>query len=407
MLYSKIFNINGNKYLIYNNNSYNVTDYFLDKSVNFSLYIECADILVWVDIDERLILLHSYNNELLDIFFPDITCPISVDCFKLPYISSDGISYEFNKQYTSKEDYLNRDLISTINKLKKTKFVINYTKQQNKQALSIFSDSFCPVSLTFLKEPVITPNGNSFESTVVNKLLSGDKLLCPITRNTYRLEDLYSNKNLQAVNKQIEKINVLSCKGGYLTIGISDNVFLKDDIDRIFKIVVECNFWNNKKSMNKLYKTLFLLPDMHVETIPVYISNLVKNSGETPYLILIKQGDLQVIKKYMKKLIVYYSCLELCFKYNRYRYLSFKRYFLKTIKNRLIFERNNLSNIPITNNLTVIEDFFKYPHETDSFFSKNIQKIKHLEHKVLLIENINKIDLSITFYYSYLLNLLL
>ena len=46
---------------------------------------------------------------------------------------------------------------------------------------------------------------------------------------------------------------------------------------------------------------------MHVETIPVYISNLVKTLGETPYLILIKQGDLQVIKKNMKKLIVYYS----------------------------------------------------------------------------------------------------
>lgn len=440
MNFTKIFNISNKKFIVFENQSFEVTTFFLNNQKNFSIYIAEINQYFWIDSDENIIIIDQSNDKyLIDIFFPDIICPISNEIFSDPFNDINSLSYDLNsinnkirlnslktvKEYTQKRDihilnicnrsnhslYKNRTLLTLINLIIKTKFI--YTNQVNLYNLdnlaTFLFETTCPIYYTIMEHPLITPSGHSFETNTINKLLISNNFKCPLTNKIYRFDDVYINKNLEQINKQIKKINIISINeepnNKFLTIGIKHNFELKNDIDKIFQLIVERKFWNQKKTMYKLFHTLFLIPDIKSSTIPIYINILMQKIKENPSLDLIKKEDLNIILNNKYLLTVYYSSLEIWFRYNFYKYIHFKKYFLETIKNRLLLEKNSIIHNQ-DDKILDIENFYKYPHDIDYLFSLNTRKIKNIEYKLYLIDKIKSKNFSITSFYLYCLELL-
>ena len=360
MISSKIFNISNKKFIIFENQSFEVTSFFLNHKKDFSIYIQDINQHFWIDSDENIIVLEKCNDEyLIDIFFPDIICPISKEIYTDPFNDINSLSYDLDsinkkinlhtlktvKDHILKRDihilniynksnhslYKNRTLQALIKLLNNTKFI--YT--DNKGTIdfddleSFLLETTCPVYLTIMNHPLITPIGHSFESKTINKLLISNHFKCPLTKKLFKFDEIYINKNLELINEQLKKINIVSLNHDFnnkcITIGIKLNNKLKLDIDNIFKLIIKHEFWNQKKKMCKLYHTLLLIPDIKSLTIPFYINILVQNLKENIEFDLIKNGNISLILKNKYLLSVYYSCLEIWFRYNSYNYIHFKK----------------------------------------------------------------------------------
>ena len=440
MNFTKIFNISNKKFIIFENQSYEVTKYFLNHPNNFSIYIPVINQFFWIDSNENIIIIDQSNDEyLIDIFFPDIICPISNEIFSNPFNDINSLSYDLDsinnkiklnslktvKDYTQKRNihilnicnrsdhclYKNRTLLILINIIKKTKFI--YTDQKNLYDLenleTFLFETTCPVYYTIMDHPLITPSGHSYETNTINKLLISNNFKCPLTNKIYRFDDVYINKNLEQINKQIKKINIISINeepnNKFITIGIKHNFELKNDIDNIFQLIVERKFLNQKKTMYKLFHTLFLIPDIKSSTIPIYINILMQKIKENEDLDFIKKEKIHLIMNNKYLLAVYYSSLEIWFRYNFYKYIHFKKYFVETIKNRLLLEKNSIIHIQ-DDKILDIENFYKYPHDIDYLFSLNTRNIRSIEYNLFLLNKIKSKNFSITSFYLYSLELL-
>ena len=440
MNFTKIFNISNKKFIIFENQSYEVTKYFLNHPNNFSIYIPVINQFFWIDSNENIIIIDQSNDEyFIDIFFPDIICPISNEIYKNPFNDINSLSYDLDsinnkiklnslktvKDYTQKRNihilnicnrsdhclYKNRTLLILINIIKKTKFI--YTDQKNLYDLenleTFLFETTCPVYYTIMDHPLITPSGHSYETNTINKLLISNNFKCPLTNKIYRFDDVYINKNLEQINKQIKKINIISINeepnNKFITIGIKHNFELKNDIDNIFQLIVERKFLNQKKTMYKLFHTLFLIPDIKSSTIPIYINILMQKIKENEDLDFIKKEKIHLIMNNKYLLAVYYSSLEIWFRYNFYKYIHFKKYFVETIKNRLLLEKNSIIHIQ-DDKILDIENFYKYPHDINYLFSLNTRNIRSIEYNLFLLNKIKSKNFSITSFYLYSLELL-
>jgi len=440
MTFTKIFNISNKKFIIFENQSYEVTKFFLNNQTKFSIYLSEINQHFWIDSDENIIILDKCDDEyLIDIFFPDIICPISNEIYKNPFNDINSLSYDLDsinikinlntlkivKDYTQKRDlhilnicnrtdhslYKNRTLLTLINIIKKTKFI--YTHQKNPYNLddlgTFFFETTCPIFYSIMEYPLITPSGHSFETNTINKLLNENNFKCPLTNKVFNFDDVYINKNLEQINKQIKKINIISMNeetnNKFITIGIKYNYHLKNDIDKIFELIEERKFWNQKKTMYKLFHTLFFIPDIKSYTIPIYINILMQKIKENEDLELIKKEEIHIILNNKYLLAVYYSSLEIWFRYNFYKYINFKKYFVETIKNRLLLEKNTIVHTQ-DDKILDIENFYKYPHDIDYLFSLNTRKIKTIEYKLYLLDKIKSKNFSITSFYLNFLELL-
>lgn len=440
MNFTKIFNISNKKFIIFENQSYEVTKYFLNHPNNFSIYIPVINQYFWIDSNENIIIIDQSNDEyFIDIFFPDIICPISNEIYKNPFNDINSLSYDLDsinnkiklnslktvKDYTQKRNihilnicnrsdhclYKNRTLLILINIIKKTKFI--YTDQKNLYDLenleTFLFETTCPVYYTIMDHPLITPSGHSYETNTINKLLISNNFKCPLTNKIYRFDDVYINKNLEQINKQIKKINIISINeepnNKFITIGIKHNFELKNDIDNIFQLIVERKFLNQKKTMYKLFHTLFLIPDIKSSTIPIYINILMQKIKENEDLDFIKKEKIHLIMNNKYLLAVYYSSLEIWFRYNFYKYIHFKKYFVETIKNRLLLEKNSIIHIQ-DDKILDIENFYKYPHDINYLFSLNTRNIRSIEYNLFLLNKIKSKNFSITSFYLYSLELL-
>lgn len=440
MIFLKIFNISNKKFIIFENQSFEVTPFFLNHKKDFSIYIQDINQHFWVDSEENIIIIDKCNDKyLIDIFFPDIICPISNEIYTNPFNDINSLSYDLDsinkkvnlttlktvKEHIQKRDihilniynksnhslYKNRTLQGLIKLLNNTKFIYTDDKGTiNLDDLETFLfETTCPVYLTIMNNPLITPIGHSFENKTINKLLISNHFKCPLTKKLFKFDEIYINKNLELINEQLKKINIIFLNHDFnnksITIGIKHNNKLKQEIDNIFKLIIKCKFWNQKKRMCKLYHTLFLISDIKSLTIPFYINILVQNLKENIEFDLIKKGDISLILKNKHLLSVYYSCLEIWFRYNCYNYKHFKKYFLEILKNRLVFEKNNISHTK-HDKIIDIENFYKYPHEIDITFSINTQKIKIIERKLNILNKIKAENFSITSFYVFCLELL-
>ena len=440
MNFTKIFNISNKKFIIFENQSYEVTKYFSNNQTNFSIYIPVINQYFWIDSNENIIIIDQSNDEyFIDIFFPDIICPISNEIYKNPFNDINSLSYDLDsinnkiklnslktvKDYTQKRNihilnicnrsdhclYKNRTLLILINIIKKTKFI--YTDQKNLYDLenleTFLFETTCPVYYTIMDHPLITPSGHSYETNTINKLLISNNFKCPLTNKIYRFDDVYINKNLEQINKQIKKINIISINeepnNKFITIGIKHNFELKNDIDNIFQLIVERKFLNQKKTMYKLFHTLFLIPDIKSSTIPIYINILMQKIKENEDLDFIKKEKIHLIMNNKYLLAVYYSSLEIWFRYNFYKYIHFKKYFVETIKNRLLLEKNSIIHIQ-DDKILDIENFYKYPHDINYLFSLNTRNIRSIEYNLFLLNKIKSKNFSITSFYLYSLELL-
>ena len=157
--------------------------------------------------------------------------------------------------------------------------------------------------------------------------------------------------------------------------------------------------------MYKLFHTLFLIPDIKSSTIPIYINILMQKIKENEDLDFIKKEKIHLIMNNKYLLAVYYSSLEIWFRYNFYKYINFKKYFVETIKNRLLLEKNSIIHIQ-DDKILDIENFYKYPHDIDYLFSLNTRNIRSIEYNLFLLNKIKSKNFSITSFYLYSLELL-
>ena len=341
MSFLKVFNISNKKLLIYDNKSFDITKNFENHS-NFSLYVPEISKLFWIKESGFVIELENYKYDLIDIFFPDLICPISNSLLENPKCDINGYSYDtFNilqglkdysinkKKCSSKHShilqlcssssdlnnlYINRNLLSTINIIK-LKLKFEYTNKistiNTEDIEKIFFDSICPISLSLSTNNLITPTGHSYDSNFLKKLKINNYIKCPLTKKTFSFIEIYKNNILNNINSQLLQLNIIDYNKSEIIIGLKENLICKEKIDFIFKIIVENNFWFKKKTMCKLYQTLFLIPQIGTSTIPFYISILVSNINENENLDLIKKAEINFILNNKNLLTVYYSSLEL------------------------------------------------------------------------------------------------
>mmetsp|Transcript_23801 Transcript_23801/g.28088 ORF Transcript_23801/g.28088 Transcript_23801/m.28088 type:complete len:296 (+) Transcript_23801:50-937(+) len=166
-------------------------------------------------------------QEFPDTFYGPITMKIMED----PVVTPDGISYERSAIMQLRGDdiesagklYPNRALLSVINEtvelngdsfmpvMKKLNKTINTSMRQLLNISAIPTKEFrplpdvyyCPITISLMHDPVIDPDGNTFERVAVEKWINENKS-SPITRTPLSTNDLYCNRAITTL-LEIEK----------------------------------------------------------------------------------------------------------------------------------------------------------------------------------------------------------
>jgi len=155
--------------------------------------------------------------------FPDaFYCPITKKIMEDPVVIPDGNSYERsaimeqernNIDFSSKL-YLNRALLTVIsetvdlstdssktgvNRLNKTiKVGVKQQLTSKKEFLPLPDVYHCPITLGLIHDPVIDPEGNTFEKVAIEAWIQKNGS-SPITRTSFSKEDLYCNHAITAL----------------------------------------------------------------------------------------------------------------------------------------------------------------------------------------------------------------
>jgi len=136
------------------------------------------------------------------IFPKEFYCPVTKEIFKDPVVKTDGLSYErFVILDESEKVYPNRALASIIKETLSLETMVLYEKKK-----SFFQDEDgdyrslpqafnCPITLNLMHEPVIDPEGNTFEGRSIRAWIKDNGNL-PLSRNGVNINDLYPNKVL-------------------------------------------------------------------------------------------------------------------------------------------------------------------------------------------------------------------
>lgn len=160
------------------------------------------------------------NNESRN--FPDVFyCPITKEIMADPVVMLDGNSYErssMEDRVPSNKLYPNRALKSVIDETvelsgdslisgmkRSMRSMRNHLSQVLEKSVIPSEDFrplsdayYCPITFNLMYDPVIDPEGNTFEKVAVENWIrhNGNS---PITRASVSVEDLYPNKALSAL----------------------------------------------------------------------------------------------------------------------------------------------------------------------------------------------------------------
>jgi len=166
-------------------------------------------------------------QEFPDTFYDPITMKIMED----PVVTPDGTSYERSAIIQQRGDdiesagklYPNRALLSIINetvelngdsfmpvmtKLNKAigtsmRQFLNISANPTKEFRPLPDVYYCPITISLMHDPVIDPEGNTFERAAVEKWINKNKS-SPITRTPLSTNDLYCNRAITTL-LEIEK----------------------------------------------------------------------------------------------------------------------------------------------------------------------------------------------------------
>ena len=95
-----------------------------------------------------------------------------------------------------------------LNEKKESKAVQQKEKKMDEMETNDENEHYiCPIGLTIMKDPVITPNGISFERVnIVNWLEKNN--YCPITKKPLSVKDLIPNRSLKSAIDNYIKENI-------------------------------------------------------------------------------------------------------------------------------------------------------------------------------------------------------